>query len=151
MTPDGPHSGPALELAAPDNSLVTGRQTERRISWLTLAIGVGAAAVFLLAGRATWATGIAIGAALGWLNFRWLGRGLDALVSASAAQEGRAKPQVPLGTYFMALFRYALIGLCVYVIFVYLHVPLGSLIAGLCALGAAAIAASVYEILRPAG
>jgi hypothetical protein len=65
-------------------------------------------------------------------------------------QEGRPKPQVPLATYFTALFRYALIGLCVYVIFVYLRVPLGSLIVGLCALGAAAIAASVYEILRPA-
>src|SRR5229473_148316 len=35
------------------------------------------------------------GAMLAWLNFRWLGRGLDALVIASTAQEGRKKPQVP--------------------------------------------------------
>jgi len=42
-----------------------------------------------------------------------------------------------------------LIGLIVYVIFIYLHVPLLSMLVGLCALGAAAILASVYEILRP--
>jgi hypothetical protein len=142
-------SPPDSGLAA-NATLISGAQTERRISWLTLAIGAAVALSFLFAGRATWATGIAIGAVLGWLNFHWLGRGLDALVFAAMEQEGRPKPQVPLATYFTALFRYALIGLCVYVIFVYLHVPLGSLIVGLCALGAAAIAASVYEILRPA-
>jgi hypothetical protein len=140
---------PDFGLAA-NVTLISGVQTERRISWLTLTIGVAAAISFLFAGRVTWAAGIAIGAVLAWLNFRWLGRGLDALVSAATEQEGRREPQVPLATYFTALFRYALIGLCVYVIFVYLHVPLGSLIVGLCALGAAAIAASVYEILRPA-
>ena len=43
-----------------------------------------------------------------------------------------------------------LIALIVYVIFVYLHIPLVSMLVGLCALGAAAIAASVYEIFRPA-
>jgi small-conductance mechanosensitive channel len=74
---------------------------------------------------------------------------LDSLVLASTAQAGREKPLVPLSSYFLALFRYALIGLTVYVIFIYLHVPLASMVVGLCALGAAAIAASVYEILRP--
>jgi len=42
-----------------------------------------------------------------------------------------------------------LLGLTVYVIFVFLQVPLGSMILGFCALAAAAIAASVWEILRP--
>lgn len=127
-----------------------GQQTEVRIAWLTLALGFAAALATALSGRKDWGIGIAAGAALAWLNFRWLARGLDALVPASTAQEGRAKPQVPLTTYFTALFRYSLIALGVYVIFTYLHVPLGSLLMGLCALGAAAIAASVYEILRPA-
>jgi len=70
-------------------------------------------------------------------------------VRASEAQEGRDKPQVPLATYFTAIFRYGLLALAVYVIFKYLHVPLGSMVAGLCALAAATIAASVWEILRP--
>jgi len=56
---------------------------------------------------------------------------------------------VPLGTYFAAAFRYALIGLTVYVIFKTLNVPLVSMIVGLCALGAATIAASVYEVWHP--
>jgi hypothetical protein len=164
------------ERACGSGTAIAGAQTERRISWLTLVIGFAMAAGFLSVGRAAWAAGIAIGTVLGWLNFRWLGRGLDALVAASMAQsnqlvaersevpeggqqgaqeaklpqEGRAEARVPMGTYFTALFRYALMGLCVYVIFIYLHVPLGSLMVGLCALGAAALAASVYEILRPA-
>ena len=125
--------------------------TERRISWLTLLIGlVSALPVALLRDR-LWGAGLGIGAFLAWLNFRWLRRGLDALVAASTAQAGKEKPAVPLLSYFGMLFRYGLIALAVYVIFVYLRVPLASMVVGLCALGAATIAASVYEILRPAG
>lgn len=96
-----------------------------------------------------WAGGLLIGAVLAWFNFRWLRKGLDALVAASAAQAGAEKPRVPVGVYFRALFRYALLALCVYVIFRFLRVPLASMIVGMCALAAAAIAASVYEIVRP--
>ena len=97
-------------------------------------------------GHRSWASGLAVGAVLGWLNFRWLGRGLDALVIASSAQHGQEKPQVPWWTYLLALFRYALIGLTVYVIFIYRNIPLASMIAGLCALAAAVIIATVWEI-----
>lgn len=128
---------------------VAGGRTERRIGWLTLLFGFAAAAVLAALRRAPWAAGIAIGTTLAWLNFRWLKRAVDALVIASTSQEGREKPKVPLRTYLAALFRYGLLGLTVYVIFAYLHVPLGSMILGLCALAAAAIAASVWEILSP--
>jgi hypothetical protein len=124
--------------------------TERRISWLTLLIGLLAALFVAVLRNRLWGAGLAIGAALAWLNFRWLSRGLDALVLASTAQAGKEEPVVPLLTYFAMLFRYGLIALAVYVIFVYLRVPLVSMIVGLCALGAATIAASVYEILHPA-
>ena len=123
--------------------------TERRISWLTLIIGAAAAVASLTLRRREWAAGLVIGAALAWLNFSWLRRGLDTLVVASTAQEGREKPKVPLISYALAMLRYALIGLSVYVIFEVLHVPLASMVVGLCALGAAAIAASVYEIWHP--
>jgi hypothetical protein len=124
--------------------------TERRISRLTLLIGFVAALLVALLRDRLWGAGLAIGAALAWLNFRWLRRGLDALVVASTAQAGKEKPAVPLLTYFAMFFRYGLIGLAVYVIFEYLRVPLVSMVVGLCALGAATIAASVYEILHPA-
>ena len=123
--------------------------TERRISWLTLLLGFAAALVVGYFRGRVWGVGLSAGAGLAWFNFRWLRRSLDALVMASTAQAGREKPLVPLSTYFLAVFRYALIGLAVYVIFVYLHVPLASLLVGLCALGAAVIAASAYEILNP--
>lgn len=127
-----------------------GIQTEKRIAWLTLVFGATAAIAALLQKEQRWAAGLAIGAALGWLNFRLLARGLDALVLQSIAQRERKKVQVPITTYLGIAFRYALIGLSVYVIFVYLHVPLASLIVGLCSLAAAAITASVWEALRPA-
>lgn len=124
-------------------------QTEKRIARLTLIFGATATIAALLLRQQRWATGLAIGAALGWLNFRLLGRGLDALVLQSIAQRERKKVQVPLTTYLGIAFRYALIGLTVYVIFVNLHVPLVSLIFGLCALAAAAITASVWEVAQP--
>ena len=70
-------------------------------------------------------------------------------MAASKAQQGHEKPVVPWWNYLLALFRYVLIGLTVYVIFIYQHIPLASMIVGLCALAAAAIAASVWEILAP--
>jgi small-conductance mechanosensitive channel len=126
-----------------------GRATERRIAWLTLALGFIAGAIVALLGHARWSTGLAIGTTLAWLNFRWLRRGVSTFVLASKAQSGSEKPRVPTGTYFLMLFRYGLIAFTVYVIFTYLKVPLLSMILGLCSLAVAAIVASVYEILRP--
>jgi len=90
------------------------------------------------------------GAILAWFNFRWLRQGMNAVAAASQAQAGIARPRVPIGAYFRVLFRYALIAATVYVIFQLLKFPLASMVVGLCALGPAAIAASVYEIARPA-
>lgn len=136
-----------MEPRASENS--PGAATERRIAWLTLLLGFAAGTIVAVLRDRWWGAGLAIGAALAWLNFRWLKQGLDALVAASTAQAGAKQPQVPMGAYFRAVFRYTLIGLSVYVIFRVLRVPLVSMVVGLCALGAATIAASVYEILRP--
>ena len=130
------------------SNLNTPAQTERRISRLTLLFGFTSAAIATILHNNLWASGLAIGTVLGWLNFRWLKRSLDALVIVSTAQEGREKPKVPLSTYLVALFRYGLLGLAVYATFEFLHIPLGSMILGFCALAAATIVASVWEILR---
>jgi len=135
--------GPNVDRGA---SLI-GAITERRIAWLTLLFGFTAAIAILLTRRTLFAAGLTIGTVLAWLNFRWLARGLDALVAQSTAQSGAEKPRVPITTYFFAAFRYTLIALALCVIFKFLYVPLVSMILGLCALGAAAIAASVYEVL----
>lgn len=140
----------AMEAETSTDAIVpaSAARTEKRIAWLTLFFGAMAAVAAILLSNLLWAAGLAIGAALAWINFRLLGRGLDALVVQSIAQRDRKKVQVPLTTYLGIAFRYTLIGLSVYVIFVYLHVPLASLVFGLCALAAAAIAASVWEVLR---
>ncbi len=126
-----------------------GERTERRIAWLTLLIGFAAGGLVAALRDPWWGAGLAIGGLLAWLNFRWLRQGLDALVAASTAQAGAEQPRVPVGAYFRAIFRYALIAFLVYVIFKFLRVPLVSMVVGLCALGAATIAVSVYEIWRP--
>jgi hypothetical protein len=142
------HSTIRENRVSPSASAVFAR-TERRIAWLTLVLGGAAAIVVAIMRQWPWAEGLAIGTVLAWLNFRWLKRGLDALVAVATAQEGAAKARIPFGTWFRLMFRYGLIAFCVYVIFEYLKVPLASMVVGLCALGAATIVASVYEILRP--
>jgi len=127
------------------------RRTEERIGWLTLVLGAAGALAATLAASWRWGAGVMVGAALAWLNFRWLGGGLDALKQVSVAQAGAAKARVPAWTWIKFAGRYALIVLCVYVIFVGFRVPIVSMLAGLCALGAATIAASLYEVVRPAG
>jgi ATP synthase I chain len=141
----------ALKTISSQVDADAGQETERRIAWLTLVFGSAASAASAVAGKRIWASGLLIGAVLAWLNFRWLRRGLDGLVAASTAQAGVEKPRVPLGAYFAAVFRYGLIALIVYVIFKLLQVPLASMVVGMCALAAAAIAASVYELFQSNG
>jgi hypothetical protein len=126
-----------------------GAATEKRIAWLTLVIGATAAVATGFFYQRIWAAGLMIGTVLAWVNFRWLARGMDALVAASTAQADATQPRVPVGTYFRALFRYGLIAISVYVIFKALGIPLVSMVLGLLALGAAAVAASVYEVWHP--
>ena len=131
-------------------NLARAAQMERRIAWMTLLTGAIASIAVATTRNFPWAAGLMIGAVLAWFNLRWLRQGLDALVAASEAQSGAATPRVPVGTYFRAIFRYALIALSVYVIFKVLKIPPASMVVGLCALGAATLAASVYEIWHPA-
>jgi hypothetical protein len=124
-------------------------ESEKWIARLTLLLGALAAIPVAVFYAPLWGAGIFVGALLAWFNFRWLRQALDALTAASTAQADHPNPQVPIATYFTAAFRYLLIALSVYVIFKYLNVPILSMIFGLCALGAATLAVSVYEILHP--
>ena len=124
-------------------------QSEKWIAHLTLLLGVLAAISVSFFYGTNWGTGIFAGAILAWFNFRWLRQGADAITKAVTARAGQRDARVPIAAYFKALFRYGLIALAVYVIFKYLNVPVLSMILGLCALGAATLVVSVYEILHP--
>jgi small-conductance mechanosensitive channel len=136
-------------MSDPPVSVTPATQTERRIAWLTLFFGAVSGVAAAVLRQPLWAGGLMVGAVLAWFNFRWLRQGMNALVAASQAQAGVPQPRVPIGAYFRVLFRYALIAATVYVIFELLKFPLTSMVVGLCALGPAVIAASVYEITKP--
>ena len=122
--------------------------TERRIARLTLVLGgiacVGAYFVFSIRVGA----GVLIGALLAWINFRWLKSALDTVTRAATGQTRSSKARVPLGSLFGLIGRYFLIGVSVYVIFVCFAIPILSMLVGLCALGAATIGASLYEVFQ---
>ena len=127
---------------------LVGERTVRRITYLIPILGISAGLLAVLLHHLDWAEGLVLGSGLAWLNFRWLKRGLEAFTSAAAGQVRAEKPPVPTANFLAAIFRYALIGLAVYVIFSYLHVPLVSIVLGLCAFAVATITASVWEIVQ---
>jgi hypothetical protein len=127
------------------------RLTERRIAQLTLFLGALTAAGgwFLFSFRV--GAGVLTGSVLAWLNFRWLEGALDGLVRVSTALPGTTEARLPVGSIFLLFARYALLAAVVYVIFFIFKVPVLSMLVGFCALGAATIGASLYEVLRPTG
>jgi len=122
--------------------------TERRIARLTLVLGglASVGACFLFSIRV--GAGILIGALLAWINFRWLKSALDTVTRAATAQTEVSKVRVPIGSMAALIGRYVLIAVSVYAIFIFLRIPILSMLVGLCALGAATIGASLYEVFQ---
>ncbi len=94
--------------------------------------------------------GILAGAVLAWISFRWLESALDGLVRASDRPSRLARRRACLGSILKIMGRYALIAGAVCVIFFVFQVPVVSMLLGLCALGAATIVATLYELWHPA-
>src|SRR5262249_61306186 len=105
-----------------------GEHVLNRIAALTLGVGLATAALALTLRRMDWAKGLSAGAVLAWLNFRWLRRGIRAIVTTAIEYpQVQSQPQNPtvtsdaeppiirtksaisqIGTYLALLFRYAL-------------------------------------------
>jgi small-conductance mechanosensitive channel len=122
--------------------------TERRIARLTLVLGgiASVGACFLFSMRV--GAGVLIGALLAWVNFRWLKSALDTVTRAATAQAEPSKARVPLVSLFGLIGRYFLIAVSVCAIFIFFGIPILSMLAGLCALGAATVGASLYEVFQ---
>jgi ATP synthase I subunit len=120
---------------------------ERRVEWLTAAIGLAGAA-FALA-RWGWLTGggVALGAALTWINFRWLKLGVTTLVNTSVAQSDQPRVRIPLLVYVKFFGRYALLLVVVYVILSRSVLPVAALVGGLFAAVAAVLVEVVWELV----
>jgi small-conductance mechanosensitive channel len=126
-------------------------RAERRIEYVTLGIGAAGTTVALFGGGVRAAAGVAVGAVLAWLNYRWLKQGVGALVGLAKVQEGAAKVRVPRNVYFKFIGRYVLLILAAYVILTRLHVPAVSLLAGFGALVLAVLAEIVWQLLGTNG
>jgi len=122
-------------------------RVQQRIATLTLSFGAIAAIIVALTVTWRWGIGILIGAALAWINFLWLEQGLSAISKLSQAQHGAPKPRISLWVWIKVFSRYGLIGILLYTAWVLVHIPVVSMLAGLCALGAAAMAEGLYETI----
>ena len=121
---------------------------EHRIEWMTLAFGLAGAGFVLV--RWGWrpAAGVALGAALAWLNFRWLKQGVAALIKLSTAQAGSDHARVPMGVYAKFFGRFALLLVVVYVILSRSWLPVAAVLGGLFAVVAAVMIELMWELVR---
>jgi ATP synthase I chain len=121
---------------------------ERRIEWLIAGIGAAAtAAAWFVWGRGA-AAGLAAGAILSWVNYRWMKQGVDTLARLSMAQVGTQRAQVPASVYLKFLGRYALLIVAAYVILRAFRPPLASLLAGFFSVVAAVLVEMVGQLFR---
>jgi hypothetical protein len=121
---------------------------EHRIEWMTLGFGLAGAILALLRWGPRAATGVALGAALAWLNFRWLKQGVAALVKLSTAQAGSEHARVPMGVYAKFFGRFALLLMVVYVILSRPWLPMVAVLGGLFAVVAAVTSEIMWELVR---
>jgi len=130
---------------------------ERRVAWMTLALGAVTAAGAAVGHSPLAGVGVALGTLLAWLNLHWLdqtGTALSRLAQAQgqaraeaqAAENGPARPRIPQSTWLKFFARYALIGLALYVTVTRSPVPLVSVVGGLLMLGAAAMVVGLYDV-----
>jgi hypothetical protein len=121
---------------------------EHRIEWMTLAFGLAGAVFVLLRWGSRPAAGVALGAALAWLNFRWLKQGVTALVKLSTAQANSEHARVPIGVYAKFFGRFALLLVVVYVILSRSWLPVAAVLGGLFAVVAAVMIELMWELVR---
>ena len=121
---------------------------ERRIEWLALAIGAAGTITAGIFWSRHQAVGLAAGAAISLINFRWLKQGVDALVKVSAGQSGAQRVRVPRSVYLKMLGRYSLLAAAAYAILRGFQLPVAGLVAGLFSVVAAVLLELIWQLIR---
>ena len=121
---------------------------DRRIEILIPLVGAAGSLISLIGWGWRAAAGTAVGAALSWLNFRWLRQGADGVIKLGLAQAGVEHVKVPRKTHAKFLGRLGLLLLAVYVILVWLRLPAVPVLCGLTAVFPAVIFGAGYEAFR---
>lgn len=132
----------------PENEESFYAAAERRIEYLTIGVGIAATFAAAIFWSVRQAAGVAAGAFLSWINFRWLKQGVNALARLSSSQEGAQKVRVPKSVYLKFVARYVLLVLGAYVILRGFRLPAIGLIAGLFAVVVAMLAEMIAQLFR---
>jgi hypothetical protein len=124
-----------------------GAKAQRRVEYLTLALGLaGAIAALLLRGWPE-AVGLGLGAVAAWLNFRWLRQFVHWVAKISMVPEGETKPKMPRRVYLQMFGRYALLGLVLYAMLMRFYWPIVAFLCGLFTLVAAVLLEVIGEMV----
>ena len=132
-------------MATPDIDYTA---AERRIEYWTLGLGAVVAIVTLLRWGWRAALGVALGAALGWINYRWLKQGVATLARLATAQAGAPAPRVPKQVYLKFFGRYVLLIGFIYVILSRSWLPAIAVLAGFSTLVAAVVLEVCFQLFR---
>jgi uncharacterized membrane protein len=126
------------------NSLDDAAVVERRLDRLTLVYAVAGAVICLAVAGWRAAGGLAVGAALSYLNFVWLKAGVKAIVARAVA--GKDAPTNHGAGRFIARFFVLAAALCA--IFFSHLVAFGAVLAGLFAVAGALMMEAGYRLWR---
>jgi hypothetical protein len=110
---DWPESDALGQVEVSAQEMVTYGATLRRIEWMTVAAGAVCAAVVVWPLGWALAAGMLLGTVLGWINFRWLARSVNAIgeriVKIKSEERGAAVVARGVGRIFLiALFAYGI-------------------------------------------
>ena len=128
-------------------SALTDEGLENRLWKISLGLGIPACLLALILGGPDSGLGFLAGAALSWINFRWLKQGVDRLLESVRLEE--SPPKGAVGTAIFKYFlRYALIGLSLYATFRFGFLEVFGFFSGLLLVVAAVLIECVLQVIR---
>jgi len=120
---------------------------ERRLTLLSLYLGLAATAAFLTLGKVSVACSFVIGAILSYLNFNWMKQGVDRLLGADLIQAAPAR-RANRKIIFRYFLRYALIGGILYAIVRVKFLDLKAAFFGLFLFVAAILFECIHQVIK---
>jgi len=124
-----------------------GASSLRRIEYWTA--GFAIAGALFAAARWDWlqSVGVLAGAAIAWLNYRWLKQGVGSLAALATAQAGAEKVHIPKSTYVKFFGRFVLLVVVLYALLSRPGWPGAAVLCGLFAVVAGVVAEMIYHLL----
>lgn len=126
---------------------LTDEGLELRLWRISLGLGVPACLAALILGGLDSGLGFLAGAALSWINFRWLKQGVDHLLQSVRAAQPPPKKAVR-AAIFKYFLRYVLIGLLLYATFRFDILEVFGFFTGLLLVVSAVLVECVLQVIR---